>query len=424
MSIKNIKVVLLITIYVLFHYLYVNIIATNFNYQGFVINKVDGIDFIINGIIILFLILLNYFMKNSFYILIYNIVLLLVIYGQSIYSLYAGSNILFYYLIIPQLFLFLLDKIDKKNFKVIRKQLDINNKYFAIIVVFVSIVIMVPFIRNITSINISNLLLTNIYETRINSGLDYNIIIDYMYSSIARVFFPFLLIYFLIRKKYGVGMLILLFIILLFLLNGAVKSIIFGAVLSIFFYNFKYKVKDIVFQISLLLLSIFSLIQYWLLHSIFFADYIRRIFFLPAYLFNVYHNTFKNDYTYYSQTKIGQFLGFENNYGKITSFIGQQVLGNRDMVANVGIFVEGYISYGIIGVIISSLIFVFIVFIIKSLDFKHQFFGLIFAYLYIINTSFIETLLMTHGLLFLIIFGYFFIPTSEINLKGENKRWN
>ena len=151
------------------------------------------------------------------------------------------------------------------------------------------------------------------------------------------------------------------------------------------------------------------------------ADYLRRIFYLPAYLFSIYKQTFSGNFTYYSQTILGSIFNIPNKIDNVAQFIGEQVLKQDGMVANAGIFVEGYISMGMIGVIINSLIFVLLIFILKCLNFKPQYFGIIFTYMYIINTSFLETLLITHGLLFLIIFGYFFIPTdNKRRIKIEN----
>jgi len=46
----------------------------------------------------------------------------------------------------------------------------------------------------------------------------------------------------------------------------------------------------------------------------------------------------------------------------------------------------------------------------RKLDIDPDYYGIIFAYVYIINTSFVETLLVTHGLLFLIVFSAMFVP--------------
>ncbi|EJX17143.1 hypothetical protein SOJ_25920 [Staphylococcus sp. OJ82] len=73
------------------------------------------------------------------------------------------------------------------------------------------------------------------------------------------------------------------------------------------------------------------------------ADYIRRIFYFPGYLFDVYFQEFHNNFTYYGQTFLSVLFGNKID-SNIASYIGEGVLGKKETVANVGIFAEGYIS--------------------------------------------------------------------------------
>ncbi|MBO1214463.1 hypothetical protein J3T82_12300 [Staphylococcus nepalensis] len=356
-------------------------------------------------------------MKNEFYNLIYNLFLVMIVFGQSVVSLYIGNNSLFLFVVVPQIALFLLDILDENNFKIKRKQFDVNNKYFNSIAIIFAIIILTPFLKNIGTINLSNLLFNDIYDTRSDSRGSYGAIINYLYSSIARVVFPFLLIFFWIKKKYFLSAIVLFFIILLFLLNGAVKSILIGALAAIAFYFFRYQIKNIIFILMINIMFVVSLLENSLNGSYKIADYIRRIFYLPGYLFDVYYQEFHDNFTYYGQTMLGTILGNKID-SHIASYIGENILGRKGMVANVGIFAEGYISMGVIGVFIATIVLVVLIFLLKSLDFSHRYFGLIFTYIYIINTSFLETLLITHGMLFLLIFGYFFIPKNDIKERN------
>ncbi|MFS2235806.1 O-antigen polymerase [Staphylococcus hominis] len=421
MNLKLVRIFLMFILYILFHITYVDIIVPEFGYLGFVNKDYSFYMLLMHCLIILVLTSLQLFMKISFYNIIYNIFLIMIVYGQSVVSLHSNTNELFGYVIIPTLFLFTIDLLDKKNIKIKRKQFNVENRYFAILSIIFSIILIVPFLKNIGSMNLSNLLLNDIYDSRLNTRSDNSNIMDYLYSSIARVIFPFLIVFFWFRNKKLYSVIVFGFIILLFLLNGAVKSILFGALATIVFYPFRYSVKNVLFIITINVFFAYSIISYRLFDSITMADYLRRIFYLPAYLFSIYKQTFSGNFTYYSQTILGSIFNIPNKIDNVAQFIGEQVLKQDGMVANAGIFVEGYISMGMIGVIINSLIFVLLIFILKCLDFKPQYFGIIFTYMYIINTSFLETLLITHGLLFLIIFGYFFIPTdNKRRIKIEN----
>lgn len=412
MLLKTTRVIMLFIMYVLFHLVYINLVSKHFGYEGFVKDGFEQTALYSHIIIISILILLQLFMKNEFYNLIYNIFLIIIVFGQSVVSIYLGNNSLFLFVIIPQFSLFLLDILDKNNFKIKRRQIDVNNKYFNAISIIFAIIILIPFLKNISSINLSNLLFNEIYDTRLKSNGNYGIILNYLYSSIARVVFPFLLIFFWVKKKYILSTIVLMFIVLLFLLNGAVKSILIGALAAIAFYLFRYTIKNFMFIFMINIVFVFSLLENIIYGSYKLTDYVRRIFYLPGYLFDVYYQEFHNNFTYYGQTILGVLLGNKID-SNIASYIGEGVLGRKGMVANVGIFAEGYISLGIIGVFFATIALVILVFLLKSLDFSHHYFGLIFTYIYIINTSFLETLLITHGMLFLLIFGYFFIPKNN-----------
>ncbi len=63
---------------------------------------------------------------------------------------------------------------------------------------------------------------------------------------------------------------------------------------------------------------------------------------------------------------------------------------------------------GISGVLVYSLLFMFILIFFRKSNTSKNYFGIFFAYIYIINTSFIELLLITHGLLFFLISAFIF----------------
>src|SRR5699024_4695673 len=259
MGLKFIRIIMLFVLYLLFHLMYINIITVHFSYEGFTNEGINQIVLFEHVMIISVLILLQLFMKNEFYNLIYNLFLVMIVFGQSVVSLYIGNSTLFLFIVVPQVALFLLDILDKNNFKIKRKQFDVNNKYFNAIAIIFAIIILIPFLRNIGSINLSNLLFNDIYDTRSDSRGSYGTIINYLYSSIARVVFPFLLVFFWIKKKYFLSITVLFFIILLFLLNGAVKSVLIGALAAIAFYFFRYQIKNIIFILMINIMFLVSL---------------------------------------------------------------------------------------------------------------------------------------------------------------------
>lgn len=114
MNLKLVRIFLMFILYILFHITYVDIIVPEFGYLGFVNKDYSFYMLLMHCLIILVLTSLQLFMKISFYNIIYNIFLIMIVYGQSVVSLHSNTNELFGYVIIPTLFLFTIDLLDKK----------------------------------------------------------------------------------------------------------------------------------------------------------------------------------------------------------------------------------------------------------------------------------------------------------------------
>lgn len=91
----------------------------------------------------------------------------------------------------------------------------------------------------------------------------------------------------------------------------------------------------------------------------------------------------------------------------IQMFVGNNLLGRSGLNANVGLITEGYVSLGWLGVFIHSIAISFIFLFFNSLRIDPKYFGIFIVYVYYMNTAFFGTLLLTHGLFFLIIFSFF-----------------
>lgn len=415
MNYKFTKGIQLLILYFLIMLVYRFIIAENFNYLGFHIEGFSFNKLFFSSFFAIFLIGLSSFIKNEYYRLIYNICFVMLFIGQSIYYVYNSSNfILVVYMAVPLIFIFILDYFtNEKDRKFSNPKFSMKDSTTYYFFLFITILLTLPFFQNIGSINWRNLLFLEIYETRVADDSDVDGILGYIFSPLSRVILPFLFIYSINNKKFLLTILTSINIIMIFLLNGALKSIIIGFIAAIFFYSGSYLKKNYRFIVSIILLHLVSIIEFAMLDSYNIADYLRRIFFTPASLFQVYLNYFDENFTYFTHSRFVSIFGSTNYETYIPIFIGEQVLGVKNLSANVGIFVEGFFSFGSIGVIIVSLIFVLFILFLNKLDLKPEYFGIIFSYLYIINTSFIETLLLTHGLMFLFIFSIFFIPSSR-----------
>src|SRR5699024_265805 len=123
----------------------------------------------------------------------------------------------------------------------------------------------------------------------------------------------------------------------------------------------------------------------------------------------VYNNFFKNNFTELSHSPFGLSLSYKNFPGALSRYVGEFVMEKPGLNANVGVFTEGYISFGFLGLIIFAVIITLIILYLKMCKIDKKFFGIIMVYIYYLNTAFLSTLLLTHGMMFLLLFSYYFL---------------
>lgn len=363
----------------------------------------------------LFITFAGIFIKNKFIKSIWYILLMYLFYSSLIYYLFNNASYLIVFQnIILLSFVFIADYI---NIPVPSLSLNIN-KYPKVLLI-ISVAFVVPFLYYLPHIDIRNLWLEDIYETRFEFRKISLPFTAYLESPLSRVMFPILFIYFFHKKSYKM-MLIPVVGVLYIFLCGATKSLFFGLIAAILFYfgkNYIDKVK--IYGYLFIFLSFAAII------SMFFNNYmivdvlIRRLLFIPPYLDNIYYQYFSGQHTYWSHTPLG--LGIYHSpvdyRHSLSMFVGEKVIGIKGLNANTGIITEGYAAAGLAGVVVHSSIYALIFAYIKSLRINHIFFGIIFAYIYILNTSHLSVLLLTHGLAFLLVIFTLFLKDTETICK-------
>jgi|SRR5690625_504324 len=409
------KSLLLLITYVLLIVIYKYIIAKNFGYLGFQVEYYSFSKAFFVSLIVIFFVLLGSFFKNSFYSLIYTISLTMLFFGQAIFYIFNDSNFsIVVYMGLPVFLLFIIDKIDNDKIGLKVRKLNLKDTYTYVFLIIITAFLILPYFKNINMINWKNLLFIDVYDSRQLDDIESSFLMGYVFAPIARVLLPFLFVYSINNKAKLLTLFSTISIIFIFLLNGALKSILIGFLAAIFFLKGDYIQKKLRYLNALFLTFSIGIIENMVGGSYLIADYLRRIFFTPSRLFQVYYDYFNENYTYFNHSRIAKLLGVSEYDVFIPHFIGRYVMGREGLSANVGIFTEGFFSFGLYGVIISSIIFVFIIYMIRKSNIPPMYFGIVFSFLYVINTSFIETLFITHGLLFFIVFAYFVIPTQKV----------
>jgi len=395
---------------------YVIVVSTDYGYMGFE-NDFSFSRILISLTVVLFFIQMGKWLDAGLLHAIWHMVLIICLLPHLVFYAFSSGNLsasLGYMIFLLVLFFFSKLKLHNINSKVINIQQGSN----LIIVLGITLILFLPFLYYLPYVNIRNLWFKDIYETRIifrniNSleGL------SYLLSPLSRVLLPALIIVGLKRKK---GLLVLLIISLtayLYLASGAVKSVYFGIFMAIFFYfGQTYKIKLQTFIYLLIFLNIFGVLEYLLTNHSIIQDYtIRRVFFIPPLMEDVYYSFFStNEKTFYTHS-ILSFIG-ESNYDlPLSRFIGEDIIGREGLNANVGVIPDGYLSLGWTGVLINSSIISYTFLLLDRMKIDIIFFGVIFTYIYYFNTAFLGTLLLTHGFLFLILFAFFCLKNYENN---------
>jgi len=296
------------------------------------------------------------------------------------------------------------------NIKV--KMFEERKSYYLLFAI--AILSIVPFVIIFTPhINLSNLVLNNIYETRAIQKEISGLYTSYMYSWLSKVLIPILLVLALIfKKKLEIG---ILFSMLIFLfLCGAHKSVLIGTLLVFFFYKGSYTHKIKYFLYALNFVVFFGVLLYLLNDHKFINSLItRRIFFLPSLLDSYYFSFFHDNYLYWSGSFMKYLIEYPYNFDP-PQLIGEVFFDSSDVSANNGIISDGYANLGMLGIFINVTFVSFYLMIIKSLKISNKFFGVIFLFVFTLISSSLTTILLTHG-------GLLFILISSKFLKNTYK---
>ena len=367
--------------------------------------------FLFSSLWIVLLIFLSRYISSNFIYFVYVLTLILIFFGEAICFQYNidSNSIVLNTVGCALVVMFLL-----QNIKIKIRPTKISGKKSEILLNILVFILFIPFvIYYIKYINIKNLLLIDVYETRALFRTVSNQFTGYLEAPLVRILLPYLIIRSYTEKKWSKVIIFCIMVLYIFLC-GALKSIYFGLLAAIYFYKRTYREKITFFLVSLNIAGIVGYFANYFFGIRGIVNIIRRIFFVPPRLGTFYTEFFKGNYTYMSHSPFG--LGIvPNKYGDLSLYFGTNIMNEPGLNANVGIFVEGFISFGIIGCLLIIILFNILITYFNSLNVNPMYAGIIFVYIYYLNTAFLSTLLLTHGLLFLIFFAYLYLRKKKIN---------
>ncbi|WP_375241560.1 O-antigen polymerase [Lacinutrix sp.] len=324
--------------------------------------------------------------------------------SDSFWQIYLFHIILFYSLAITLKVKFKINLITFKKNQVL---------YFLILITLIGTL---PYLRYIKHIDLNNLLLKDVYITRIKFRELFDTYSGYTHSWFSRVIIPIIFVLALKYKLKSIAILNTILLVFLYLM-GAVKSVLLGSVLVIIFY-FINKDKILPFLTkALIFMLIFSIIMIpFVIHDRNFFGVIvfRRMMFIPQVLDYCYYDFFNNNYLYWSNSFLKGFLSYPYDTTS-PRIIGEVYFNKEDMAANNGLISDGFSNAGWIGVIITLFLFNGFMLIIKNCRIDSKFFGIYFFILYGFITTAISTVLITHGGLLLLIISFFLLREKKTN---------
>lgn len=272
----------------------------------------------------------------------------------------------------------------------------------------VSILIFIPFLQVLPNFDFRAFTMDEIYTVRVDARSEGNRLIGYLRAPLVRVILPALIIISLLMKRRLYTLIGVLLIILIYASTGALKSILAIIPLVFIFIGCKTH-SSVVKRLHYMLASmlIIAILEKYFFDTIFISNMPnRRLLFFPGLLEEAYVLEFKDNFQYYKNSILSFF---NSNPISLTKGIGGEYFGRPEMNANVGVVMDGFLNLGISGVFLHAIIIGFSILFLNTLNIKPGFMGLILAYFYYMNTSFIGSLFLTHGFLFLLFFSRLFL---------------
>lgn len=262
----------------------------------------------------------------------------------------------------------------------------------------------------------------DVYETR--SNVSYPFGLNYTFSWSTKVIIPILIYISLTNKKIKKTIILIFIQFLLFILTGH-KMLIFTLLFVFLIYCFKNSLVLFrrFFLSSFIFVFSIGILEFLIRKNSIIIDlFIRRIAYLPALLTNYYHDYFNNDnFRYWRDTIFGRLYNLEN--GDLASYlIGSEYFNKEGTNAVTGFIGSEYANAGIIGVIISGVIFIVI---LVTLDKFNQYLNLDIIFIAIITPfySMLNTTMMTSlltGGVILALFILAFIKEKDLNNEIKN----
>ncbi len=270
--------------------------------------------------------------------------------------------------------------------------------------------------------------LYDVYDLRLEArNFNMPTILKYLFAWTKAVN-PVLLAYCLVKKKYAIGFLVFFTQMLNFGIDGMKSTFFmpFIVLIAIIFFDEKFSFIKIEILIvwGLIMLTSVSILQYLTVGSYSLVSlFILRVLFVPRYLDTCYYDFFLTNEPDFFRSSFLRHFGFVSPYtisdDGIPFIIGAQYFGSTVANCNNGFFSDAIANFGSLGVFIMPFFLSFVLYLfdksVLQLNRKLIIVPILFFTLGI-NSTFLLTELLTHGIVILLLFFSCMKPeNSQIN---------
>lgn len=258
-----------------------------------------------------------------------------------------------------------------------------------------------------------NIGINDVYDQRDRYNDTGNILTKYLYSTFANIFCPFLIFYGFQNKKKLLSFSAIIFCLYLGLISG-LKTTFLNLLFVLFFFSIKTNSnkKMFVFLIAIVAL-LFIAIQLNVSAPVNVINdlLVRRTMFTNPIITNAFFEIFDEKTMYLQHSVFRSFSSYDGIYP--TYEVGYYLFGNKDINANTGFIADGFMNFGIVGIIVYPLLMSLIICYVKSLRIKKEYLG-VYCIMVISSIEMEFTVMfLTHGLLFLLISSTYYFEREE-----------
>lgn len=381
-------------------------LEANLNY-GF-----QSLRFVMASLIVVASLLLTVVVRTKgFLYIILVLILIFFLFPSAI--LFANIQNLDYRIFLSHELLFLITlTIGKIKIKIASKTISIEHSRKLLL--YTILIGIIPFlVLYIPHVNLKNLLLKEVYETRaLMVAQVNNLYTNYTYSWFNKILIPILFVFGIYFRKRSIVLLSAFLLIFLYLC-GAHKAVFVGLIMVLILYKFDYLKKANYLIKFILLAALGSLF----LSLVFNYDYamvmtIRRAIFLPALLDVLYFDLFDGNYLYWSETFNGFFIEYPYKYSH-SYIVGEAYFNDIKWGANNGLISDGFMNLGMFGVLINIVLVSIYFSVLNQLNISSKFFGVFFLLFFVIISSSLTTVLLTHGGILLLLASFIFLKNTR-----------